>query len=78
MNDDEFKKRVRMLLLDDMGSGDPRYSIPTGMSGGGDGVAPGDVRATVEGIYQMLKVILQRFDENMPWITRATEKDGGK
>ena len=62
-----------------VGGNSPRPRMSTG-----SGVAPesvnmeGDVRATVESIYEMLKVILSRLDENMPYITRACDRDGGK
>jgi hypothetical protein len=61
-----------------------RPRMPTIETGGATGVSPesanmpGDVRATVQGIYEMLKVIMQRMDENMPYITRACDRDGGK
>jgi hypothetical protein len=67
-----------MTVLPDAEGGDPRY-VSSGVTGGGEvGNPPQDTRMLVESIYEQLKTILARLDENMPWITRATQKDGGK
>lgn len=65
------------MLLEDDQMADPRYSIPDGQADERMDAAR-DVRGTVEGIYQMLKQILSKLDQNMPYITRACDRDGGK
>ena len=56
--------------------GDPRYSEGTPADERAD--ANQSTRQTVEGIYEMLKTILSKIDQNMPYISRACEKDGGE
>lgn len=58
--------------------GDPRYTdIPSGVTGGGETQTSQDVPQLLTSIYETLKVLLQRFDENLPYITRAADREGG-
>ena len=72
----DFKQRIKMMLLEDDNMADPRYG--SGVPSDDRASADRSTRETVEGIYEMLKTILNRLDQNMPYISRACERDGGK
>jgi len=64
-----------------VGGNSPRPRMKT--VGSVPGVAPDavdtarDARETLVAIYEMLKLIQSRLDENMPYILKATNRDGG-